>query len=298
MFKKFIIFMLLSCSSLSAEFEHELSACMIFRDEAPYLKEWIEYHLLVGVQHFYLCNHNSQDTFREILAPYVERGIVEVEDIYNNPDVMQSEGDFVNNNQIPFYNRAIEKSKGRSRWLAIIDSDEFLVPVETNSLLELLEEYRDCAGIGVNWQMFGTSNCERVQPDELMIEKLTSCAPHDHHENFHIKSIVQPLFVICMGWCPHLVVYHSGYQHVNTDRVEFEGPFSPYIQTNQIRINHYWTRDEDFLWKHKFARQTRWLHSGMEAMQNRVQLYNSSKDTTILHFVPDLKKRMFPEVNP
>lgn len=30
-----------------------LAVCAIFRDEAPYLAEWIEFHRLVGVEHFY-----------------------------------------------------------------------------------------------------------------------------------------------------------------------------------------------------------------------------------------------------
>lgn len=29
-----------------------LAAAAIFQDEAPYLKEWIEYHKLIGVEHF------------------------------------------------------------------------------------------------------------------------------------------------------------------------------------------------------------------------------------------------------
>jgi hypothetical protein len=266
---------------------------MIFRNEANYLKEWIEYHILVGVQHFYLCNHNSQDNFREVLAPYIEIGIVEVEDIYNNPDVMQNEGDFVWNNQMPFYNRSIEKARGRSRWLAIIDSDEFLVPVQTDSLLELLEEYRDCAGIGVNWQMFGTSNCEKVQPDELMIEKLTRCAPKDYRSNIHIKSIVQPLYVISMG-NPHHAQYCSGYQQNNTDRVEFSGPFSPYVQVDKIRINHYWVRDEDFFWNRKYPLRVFWNFPVDDLLHAKEEI-NVCEDTTILRFVPELKKWMFPE---
>lgn len=31
-----------------------LSVCAIFKNEGPILKEWIEYHLLVGVDHFFL----------------------------------------------------------------------------------------------------------------------------------------------------------------------------------------------------------------------------------------------------
>ena len=31
-----------------------LSICAVYRDEGPYLREWIEFHRLVGVERFYL----------------------------------------------------------------------------------------------------------------------------------------------------------------------------------------------------------------------------------------------------
>ena len=40
-----------------------LSICAIYRDEAPYLVEWIEFHRLVGVEHFYLY-----DGFKRLLT--------------------------------------------------------------------------------------------------------------------------------------------------------------------------------------------------------------------------------------
>ena len=33
------------------------SICAIFRDEGTYLKEWIEYHRIIGIDHFYLYNN-------------------------------------------------------------------------------------------------------------------------------------------------------------------------------------------------------------------------------------------------
>jgi len=53
-----------------------LSICGIYRDEAFYLREWIEFHRLVGVERFYLYDNFSEDNHREVLAPYIESGIV------------------------------------------------------------------------------------------------------------------------------------------------------------------------------------------------------------------------------
>ncbi len=36
-----------------------MSLCAIFKDEADYLREWIEFHRIVGVEHFYLYNNSN-----------------------------------------------------------------------------------------------------------------------------------------------------------------------------------------------------------------------------------------------
>jgi hypothetical protein len=48
---------------LALTIKHYLSICAIFKDEAPYLQEWIEFHRLLGVEKFYLYNNNSRDNF-------------------------------------------------------------------------------------------------------------------------------------------------------------------------------------------------------------------------------------------
>ena len=51
-----------------------LSVCAIYKNEARYLAEWLEFHLLAGVEHFFLYNNNSTDDHREVLAPYLRAG--------------------------------------------------------------------------------------------------------------------------------------------------------------------------------------------------------------------------------
>lgn len=66
---------LLTFSPLKA-YEYNLSICMIFQNDAPYLKEWIEFHRLQGVDHFYLFNNLSTDNYQEILDPYIKEKVV------------------------------------------------------------------------------------------------------------------------------------------------------------------------------------------------------------------------------
>jgi hypothetical protein len=57
-----------------------LSICAIFKDEAPYLAEWIEFHRHVGVERFLLYDNLSTDNGREVLEPWARTGIVTVSD--------------------------------------------------------------------------------------------------------------------------------------------------------------------------------------------------------------------------
>ena len=55
-----------------------LAVCAIYRDEGPYLREWVEFHRLAGVERFYLYDNGSTDEHEEVLRPYVEEGLVEL----------------------------------------------------------------------------------------------------------------------------------------------------------------------------------------------------------------------------
>jgi Glycosyltransferase family 92 len=286
MWKKWIIFACICFWSnhCSAEFKYKLSACMIFKDEAPYLKEWIEFHRLVGVEHFYLCSHNSTDNYLEVLQPYIKKRIVELKEI--KTELNQTVVAFANI-QLGFYNECIEKAKNESQWLAVIDSDEFLFPTQEKSLVKVLKRYNQFAGVGVNWQMFGTSFIDKIPPGELIIQWLIRCAPKDMVINTHIKSIVQPTKVQRFD-NPHYAIYLPGYNQVNTDEVPFEGPFSPYVQVDQLRINHYWTRDEHYYLNYKLPRQNLWWGGVTTGIND----YNEEVDESIQRFVPKLMKRM------
>ncbi|HTE05590.1 MAG TPA: glycosyltransferase family 2 protein, partial [Planctomycetota bacterium] len=57
-----------------------LSACCIAKQEHAYLEEWIDYHLRVGVEHFFIYDDGDpgDQPLAELLAGHVARGTVEV----------------------------------------------------------------------------------------------------------------------------------------------------------------------------------------------------------------------------
>lgn len=275
----------LSFCSLHA-YQYDFAICAVFQNEARFLKEWIEYHKIVGAQHFYLYNNESQDEYLKVLKPYMEEGSVEL--------IEWSVPDFQHSGQKRAYLDAISKAKENVKWLAIIDLDEYLVPKVHDTVVAWLSEYEneEIGGIGINWQMFGTSYVPKIERYQLLTEKLTLKALENHAENSHIKSIVRPEHVIEPVHIHHFE-YREGYAQINSNKEPFTGPFSPYVATDKIQINHYWTKDEAFLHETKIPRRQNWGET-IGSIEERVNALNQVEDTAIARFLPFLRQQMFP----
>lgn len=271
---------------LSATPEYELSVCAIFQNEAPYLREWLEFHLLVGVEHFYLYNNLSDDNYQEALEPYIEEGIVE---LFDWPHSITTERPW-HKIQCAAYNEVLSQYGKKSKWMAFIDIDEFLMPVVADDLLEILDEFNGFGGIGVNWQLYGTSNIEKIPDNMLLVEALLHKAGDNHNSNRHVKSIVNPKRVEGFSNA-HYAKYKNGYFSVDENYQQFSGAMTPQVSINKLRINHYWTRDLYYFHNVKIAsRQKRgWsVEKDIESAKNLNAVY----DPTILRFVPTLREAL------
>lgn len=261
---------------------YQLAACLLFQNEAPYLKEWIEYHQLIGFEHFYLYNNESTDNYLEVLSPYIKRGLVELQQV-EGPCANQSE--FLVK-QIGAYREALKKAAGKVKWLALIDADEFIVPIQKDRLMDVLKDYEQYGGVYINWQMFGTSGYQSIPEGKLMIEVLTYGLSHVETLG---KSIVRPERVsLCSD--PHRLFYHPPFFHVNTDFETFDA-LCPKV-SDKLVINHYYTRDRDHLINVKYPRRLKWQTIDLDEYIAMGENLNVVQLSSIQRFVPELKMRM------
>jgi hypothetical protein len=270
----------------AASYPYPLAIAAIFHNDAPYLQEWVEFHRLVGVSHFYLLNHMSSDPYQEILKPYIDAGVVELID-WPYPYERLSEWNQI---QLAAYQHVLELAMGKAMWVAFIDTDEFLFAPEKENLLDVLASYKQFGGVGVNWVMFGTSNVTKIPDNQLLIEALYLRYPDQEPENLHIKSIVRPERVLTTAGNPHSFTYHSPYFQVTTSKRRFSGPFSPTFSKNILRINHYCVRDEEYFYQVKVPRWKQW-----RVARDPVKILNEGnrvEDRTIGRFIPQLKERL------
>jgi hypothetical protein len=66
-------------------YRYNLAMVTVLQNEAPFLPEWLEYHMLytVGVEHFYLYDDGSTDELAATLAPYVAADLVTLTNVSN-----------------------------------------------------------------------------------------------------------------------------------------------------------------------------------------------------------------------
>jgi hypothetical protein len=266
--------------------KYYLAIAAIFRDEARFLKEWIEFHKLMGVEHFYLYNHLSKDNYLKILNQYIEEGSVELINLTQETITPQ---DFVTL-QCNVYLNAAQKTKQDVEWLAIIDTDEFLFPMKETNLTHVLKNYDSFASLSVNWRIFGSGNVDIVMKENLQMDPL-------------VKTIVKPRYVETFI-NPHFAVLESGYAQVAEDYKFLYGPYSHFRSNEVLAINHYWARDWEFFNSTKLSRAH--IISSLLSKEDQViktkalieinKNYSTKFDDAILKFVPVLKEQISQKI--
>ena len=289
-FRKYILitfsFIILLLFARAPDPKYYLSISAIFRNEARFLREWIEYHRIIGVEHFYLFDNLSEDNYEQVLKPYIAKRIVE---LFQWPYKAQSQKEWTRV-QCAAYTDIIKKKGPETFWLAIIDTDEFILPLQTKSLSKFLKDYEECSGIGINWQLFGTSSVKYIPKNKTLIGSLTKRADTDFSSNRFIKTIFQPKRVRKIKQ-PHFCKYKKPYFHVNENKAVFSShSLTTKISVDKIRINHYTYRDETFFHEEKLRRLQMWSPGAKTQMNPK---FNEVEDKLILYYLPELKKRLF-----
>ncbi|MEC7838989.1 MAG: glycosyltransferase family 92 protein [Chlamydiota bacterium] len=267
--------------------KYDLAICALFQNEANYMKEWIEFHKLAGVQHFYLYNDQSEDDYMTVLKPYIDSGVVDLFECAKKKDNSLDEFSDMQSNT---YMDCIKKFKNQVKWIAFIDLDEFLFPTQQKDLKVFLKSYDKYPAVAVNWQMFGTSGVEQIPEGKLMIETLVNQAVEGFEKNHWVKLIVQPKQVKkCHN--AHLFYFRKKQRPVNSAYSPVKSFVSDTVFVNDIRINHYYTRDNHHLVTVKTPRRLQ-LSSSYQAWLDEVNQMNEVFSDAIFPYIPELQKKM------
>ncbi len=211
----------------TAVFENELSVAAIMKNEGPYLKEWLDFHILAGVDKFYLYDNDSTDDTTKILAPYIRRGIVEY--TYFPGERRQN----------PAYIDALNRFSDKTKWMAFIDLDEFIVPVHHKNIPEFLQTLpKNFALLVLTWVMYGSSG-HKEKPCGMVIENYKYHG--DRTRPSGCKSIFNPRLVVRQR-NPHINDVAGFIIDENGKKLgRINQTYNP-PSCNKIRCNHYITK--------------------------------------------------------
>ena len=232
-------------------FLHNLAVVAIIKNEAHCLKEWLDYHLAAGVDHFYLYDNGSTDETRALLEPYIKTRLA---DYFSVPGALV---------QMPAYNDAVHRFRFACRYMAFLDCDEFIFPKSNRSIAEVVDEILadkpQAAGLAVNWQVFGSNGQETADYSKGVLERFTRRAESNWFEpmtedslpvgNIHVKTIANPRLIRYIV-NPHYAYYFDGAFAVNSNGEPVRTWGNEPVLTDKIVVNHYYTKSrEEFLAK-------------------------------------------------
>lgn len=286
-----LVFIFSAWQSLCA---YELGIVTMFRNEANYLKEWIEYHHMLGVDHFLLYNDRSVDHWAEVLEPYISSNLVEVIEWSALPGVAIFPG-----HQTAAYKDGLRRSKGNTKWLAFIDIDEFILPKKNATILECINQFFPNAdGVYICWRNFGTNNVY-INPGEPILMQLTAASHPLHSRNASGKSIVKvDEVVIDEVWSPHQLVLRQGAQYYNGSGrpLDFKGAdlqVDPQHTSDHIQINHYAMRDENFYQNVRLPKAISREYGELNLLKEHHQSFNYTQDYLMINFLEDNYPAMY-----
>jgi hypothetical protein len=273
--------------------KYHVSLCAIFKNEALFLKEWIEFHKIIGIDHFYLYNNESSDNYIEILKPYIDEGIISLIE-WPYPQA-----------QMQAYKHFYENYRNETDWISFLDIDEFICPKYVQTIEEWLIPYRKYPVIMIYWKMFGTSGLMKHNYDSLVIEQYTVSWDKFYHIG---KCIINTDYDISTFNSSY--VHHSPWVKVKVLWMNLKIPpinqfkrffwFNIFLgsknelQKSTIQINHYWSKSWD-IYSEKMKRSDVFYKKNPKKNMEYFYFHekeNRTSDYIIFRYIINLKLNM------
>lgn len=150
------------------------------KNEGPFVLEWVAYHLAIGFAEIVVITNDCDDGSAELL------------------DAMAAGGYLTHQTQVVPPDEAPQAAAAQifestfdlaGKWVLWLDGDEFLnVHVGNGDLPALLAELDQADGMAINWRVFGTSDMN-IWQGENITERQTRCADRSYRPHQAVKTL-------------------------------------------------------------------------------------------------------------
>ena len=250
-----------------------------FKNENCYLAEWLNYHMLVGVDHFYLYDQDGSKEARALLEPYEKAGVVTRHE-WTHYDGTRYDGPTrsfqINKNHLAFGHCA-RNYRSDSAWMMKIDVDEFLYPPKgQDSLPPYLQslDYERVKGLQIGRFNFGDNN-HRTKPAGLVLESYIrrEIKPSDHKDMANCSFLSDNRFCNSAHWWNYRLLKPG--KLIKLDNVD------------GLRINHFYTKSMEEYTNRQNVSRGRKRDEASFLVRNRG--CNDVEDKGMLQYVPRIK---------
>lgn len=281
-----------------------VAVCAIFKDEAPYLTEWLNFHFFAGVRKFLLYDDQSSDDFMEQIRISRAAAITQVIPAMGR-------------DQRKVYNDALKRLRWTTWWLAYLDLDEFLWSPQYPNLATALKSFRGKPAVFVQWVLFGPGPHDTKPSDGLVVPNFGWCLPLElaNDDNWAErrksintlmpitgqaalgKSIINPRLVSKMGL--HFPIRGKRDPLVVDERKVPRPPqgWNGVRSADVLRINHYWSRSREEL-RNKVLKgrplgsRAKGTADDVRAWLRRAEELNQVEDWSIMHSMPAVRSSL------
>ena len=173
------------------------------------LIEWVELNRLLGSQFFTFYNYSFANNIQHVLSYYSERGLAEVLP-WNLPTSVQDPEKIHYYGQLAALNDCLYRNRYKTKYLAFIDLDEFIIPRQESDQTwsDMFNRFPDASAymfrntfFGINWQQnsdnYSFKDIARLYGLTTLTKFQRSSAIYP--DNWRSKVIVQPLKVETVG---------------------------------------------------------------------------------------------------
>ena len=252
-----------------------LSFVTNFKDENRYLKEWLNYHIGVGVDHFYLINQDDSEESKKILQPYEKAGYVTQYDWSHLKNKLEGPTFFFQKNRNHLGNITVAKNhRHETRWLLKIDVDEFLFSKHSSkNVSELIASYDSTKIKYLRIPRIDFGNSGLITPPKGGV--LSNYTRRESGSS-NYKDCASTLFLNNNSYC------YS--QHYWSYKWSKKGLALALNDQDDLRINHYYTKSkEEYFQRQNISRGRRLSEEDFEKIAQRC---NEVFDDSILKDIP------------
>ena len=251
----------------------KLEICAIVKNEARYIAEWLEYHLMIGFDHIDLYDNGSEDALLDVCSrfdavrviPWPKRG----------------------GQQRTAYQHYLRRNRTSDIWSAFIDADEFIYDATGANIKRYLAALpQHVGGVEMPWVIFDCNGHDK-RPDGLVVENYTRA--HSVAPQQNVKTLCRPGRVdVEKISSPHSFPYNEGFSARRATEIEM--PLFHYMLRSREDVVLKVTRGD--VWsveteRKRLADVTRAVKSILDKYDNADRIENR-----MLKYAPMLRERL------